>query len=90
MHLHTETLGKLSHLWAVLRLCHWCIGVRVHPGELRMLHLSVNLKSLCVRAQSCQTLWDPVDCRPPGSYVHRILHARKLEWVAISYSRGSS
>ena len=33
---------------------------------------------------------DPVDCSPPGSSVHGILQARILEWVAISFSRGSS
>ena len=36
--------------------------------------------------QSCPTLCDPVDCSPPGSSVHRILQARILEWVAISFS----
>ena len=47
--------------------------------------------SLCVLvAQSCPTLWDPMDCNPPGSSVHEIFQARILEWVAISFSRGSS
>ena len=41
-------------------------------------------------AQSCPTLCDPVDCNLPGSSVHGILQARILEWVAISFSRGSS
>ena len=40
--------------------------------------------------QSCPILWDPTDCSPPGSSVHRIFRARTLEWVAISFSRGSS
>ena len=40
-------------------------------------------------AQSCLTLCDPLDCSPPGSSVHEILHARILEWVVISFSRGS-
>ena len=40
--------------------------------------------------QSCPTLCDPMDCSPPGSSVHEILQARILEWVAISFSRGSS
>ena len=40
--------------------------------------------------QSCLILGDPMDCSPPGSSVHGILQARILEWVAISYSRGSS
>ena len=41
-------------------------------------------------SQSCLALCDLVDCTPPGSSVHTILQARILEWVAISYSRGSS
>ena len=40
--------------------------------------------------QSCPTLCKPMDCNPPGSSVHEIFRARILEWVAISYSRGSS
>ena len=36
------------------------------------------------------TICDPVDCSLPGSSVHEILQARILEWVAISFSRGSS
>ena len=38
--------------------------------------------------QSCSSLWDPMDCSPPVSSVHGILQARRLEWVAISFSRG--
>ena len=34
-------------------------------------------------AQSCLTLYDPMDCNPPGSSVHGIPQARILEWVAI-------
>ena len=34
--------------------------------------------------------FDPTDCSLPGSSVHGILQARVLEWVAISFSRGSS
>ena len=40
--------------------------------------------------QSCPTLCDPMDSILPGSSVHRILQAGILEWVAISFSRGSS
>ena len=36
------------------------------------------------------TLWDPMDCGLLGSYVHGILQARILEWVAMPSSRGSS
>ena len=44
----------------------------------------------CECAQSQPALWDPIDCSPPGSSVHGILQARILEWVAVSFSRGSS
>ena len=40
--------------------------------------------------QSCPTLYDSMDCSPSGSSVHGILQATLLEWVAISFSRGSS
>ena len=33
---------------------------------------------------------DPMDCSLPGSSIHEILQARILEWIAISFSRGSS
>ena len=40
--------------------------------------------------QLCLTVCDPRDCSPPGSFVHEILQARILEWVANSFSWGSS
>ena len=36
--------------------------------------------------QSCPTLCDPTDGSLPGSAIPRILQARTLEWVAISFS----
>ena len=43
----------------------------------------------CSVAQSCLTLWSH-DCSPPGCSVHGIFQAKILEWVVISFSRGSS
>ena len=40
--------------------------------------------------QSCPTLCDPMDCSLPGSSVLGIFQAIVLEWIAISFSRGSS
>ena len=37
--------------------------------------------------QSCPTQCNPIDGSPPGSSVHRILQARILEWVAVSFSK---
>ena len=46
---------------------------------------------MCVLfSQSCLTLCGSMDCSSPGSSVHGILQARMLEWVAISFSEGSS
>ena len=42
----------------------------------------------CLVTKTCLTLCDPMDAS--GSSVHGISQARILEWVAISYSRGSS
>ena len=39
---------------------------------------------------SCLTLCDPMDHRLPDSSVHGSLQAKTLEYVAISFSRGSS
>ena len=44
----------------------------------------------CSVTQLCLTLCDPMDCSPPGSPVHGIFQARILEWVSVSFSRGSS
>ena len=45
---------------------------------------------LCAKSlQSCLTLCDPMDYSPPGSSVHDILQARRLEWVAFSFLRRS-
>ena len=49
-----------------------------------------SLKWKYLVSQSCLTLCDPMGYSPPGSSVHGILWTRILEWVAISFSRGSS
>ena len=41
-------------------------------------------------AQSYPTLCNPMNCSLPGSSIHGMFQARVLEWVAISFSRGSS
>ena len=48
---------------------------------------------ICMHVQSlqlCLTLCDPVDCSQPGFSVHGIIHARILEWVAMTSSKGST
>ena len=48
--------------------------------------ITKNAAAAAKSLQSCPTLCDPIDGSPPGSPVPRILQARTLEWVAISFS----
>ena len=57
-----------------------------------ILNLSERCVCVCVCSvsQSCLILCCPMECSLPGSSVHGISQARIPEWVALSYSRGSS
>ena len=55
----------------------------------KVMSLLFNMLSAAAAAeslQSCLTLCDPIDSSPPGSPVPRVLQARTVEWVAISFS----
>ena len=58
--------------------------------ELKEMRTTSETSSESEVAQSCPTLCDPMDSSLSGSSLHGILQARVLEWVAISFSRGSS
>jgi len=45
---------------------------------------------LCVSRSVMASLCDPMDCSPPDSFVHEMLQARILEWIAMPTSSGSS
>ena len=56
------------------------------------IHVKYTLVNACVHAkslQSCPTLCDLMDYSPPGSFVHGILQARILEWVATPFATPS-
>jgi len=57
------------------------------PEEENNDTFSLNACDGAKSLQSCSTLYDPMDCSPPGSSVHGILQARILEWVAMPSSR---
>ena len=85
--------SKYTNFWkSIFFSCYFCLvgfclilfkwarnrdvaGVKVNQSEV---------------AQSCLTLCDPMDCSLPGSSVHGIFQAIVLEWIVISFSRGSS
>ena len=58
-------------------------------GSVDFLFFSY-LQSNCMHAESCPTLCDPMVYSLPGSSVYGFLQAGILEWVAVSFSRGSS
>ena len=60
------------------------------PRAMFILTLPLPCSTLCLVAQSCLILCDPMDCSLPGSSVHGILQARILEWAAMPSSRASS
>ena len=45
---------------------------------------------VCVCVCASVTLCGPMDCSPPGSFVHGILQTKIWKWVAIAFCRGSS
>ena len=57
--------------------------------NIKNYHEIPSTRVLAKSLQSYLTLYDLMDCSPPGSSVHGILLPRILEWVAMSSSRGS-
>ena len=52
--------------------------------------MSTYFAVLCLATRSCPTLCNPIDCSCQAPLSMGILQATTLEWVAISFSRGSS
>ena len=74
------------------RVSHWLLpasGLYHHCGLCFLASIIFESIKVLV-AQSCLTLCDLMDHSPPCSSVHRILQATILEWVVISFSRGST
>ena len=86
--------GKMRKFWTwmVVNMAHH-VNI-VNPPQfahLNMVNFMLCIVSLlCLHAQLCPTLCDPMDCSWPDSSVHGVLQARILEWVATSSSKGSS
>ena len=68
-------------------VCVCVCGVLLH-SKFECVHMNVSFpgKIQCVHAkllQLCLTLFNPMDCSPPGPSVHGILQTRMLEQVAM-------
>ena len=58
---------------------------------MKIINKYINISSAAAaKSLQCLTLCDPMDGSPSGPSVHGISQIRILEWVAISFSRGSS
>ena len=86
-------LGTITHTlitftvpyYVLLNVAFYVLAISL--SNFKLYHK--NSVCVCVVCtQSFSTLCNPMDCNPLGS--HWIFQARLLEWVAISYSRGSS
>ena len=68
-----------------------CIGnIQLESTSHSLVKSDILDEATAQLLQSCPTLYDSMDCSPPGSFVHGILQARIREWVAIPSFRGSS
>ena len=70
--------GLLNHILLLLVFCFFF---------LQNLHIILCESEI---TQSCLTLCNPMDCSLPVSSVYGIFQARIQDWVAVSFSRGSS
>ena len=84
----TESKSNLEPLWE-REAFHWKQSRTETRCCCHRPQIESTLCSCCLVTKLCPTIYDPMDWSPPGSSVHEILQARILEWVAISYSRGS-
>ena len=64
----------------MLSQCHNAVLEHLHHPHHQCMYVCLVVSDLC----------DFMDCGLPGSSVHGIFQARLLEWVTISFSRGSS
>ena len=71
-------------------LTHYRQNEKIPPLEKKLNLKIFTMTMTMLVTQSCLTLCDPMDYSPQGSSVHGILQARRLEWVAFPFSRGSS
>ena len=86
----TMVFIKKKMLNNALLISDYSLLMSLSAGDKPLTGLAFGTSKAKSVSQSCPTPCDPMDCSPQGSSVYGILQARILEWVAISFSRGSS
>ena len=79
---HDSSVSQKASLGVTVKVIAWITNLPLPCGLSEVKWNEVT--------QSCPTLCDPKGCSLPGSSVRGIFQAWILEWVAISFSRGSS
>ena len=83
----TEEPGRLQSMGS-LRVGHdWASSLHFTSHLVNCFFLLFFFFAAAKSLQSCMTLCDPIDGRPPGPSIPRILQSRTLEWVAIGFCR---
>ena len=82
-----DIVYKLNSFWNAYSLLFRGINCNC---KLTLHQMSTVAAAAAKSLHSYLTLCDLMDCGLPGSSIHGILQARILEWVAISFSKGSS
>ena len=85
---NTRSPLRLTFIESVMPSSHliFCRPLLLLPPIPPSIRVFYNESTLCMNVPH---LW-PMDCSWPCNSVHWISQARLLEWIAISYSRGSS
>ena len=68
---------EISQMW--VKVMSW-----MFTNYILFKHTHTHTEKLLSRVWLC----DPMDCSPPGSWIHGIFQAWILEWVAVSFSKG--
>ena len=88
-----EPYIKVSNTHPYTKKCclYWQLGIQHKKKSLWSDEFQRLLVIYCcyLVTKLCPTFCDSMNCSPPGSTVHGVFQARILEWVAISFSRGS-
>ena len=87
-------LNPWPSVWSQSSTVFLTLCFLIHQMQTVLIHICLTTHKgytvCCLVAKSCLAFCDPMNCSSPGSSVHGILQAKILEWVATSFSRGSS